>query len=373
MTQFMSNSLFFGAAISLIAYEAGLLLKRKFKMAIFNPLLIAIIAVIAVLCLLHIDYDTYNQSGQYISYLLTPATVCLAVPLYQQMELLKKNLKAVIIGIVSGVLASLVSVLILAKLFSLSHEQYVTLLPKSITTAIGMGVSEELGGIVTITVAVIIITGVLGNMIAETVIKLARIEEPIAKGLALGTSAHAIGTAKAMELGEIEGAMSSLAIAVAGLLTAAAVAGSLLSVPVAGSKCAPVQHMVNILCAVTVGPWWALAQAFIASLIRNLLGLGSPLAFPGSMCGALLGGLLYKYGKKLPFAYIGEVVGTGILGGMLSYPVAYLVMGNTAATLFMFVVPFLISTCGGTVIAIIITLPLKKSGMLGKMKDSLEE
>ena len=217
MTQFMSNSLFFGAAISLIAYEAGLLLKRKFKMAIFNPLLIAIIAVIAVLCLLHIDYDTYNQSGQYISYLLTPATVCLAVPLYQQMELLKKNLKAVIIGIVSGVLASLVSVLILAKLFSLSHEQYVTLLPKSITTAIGMGVSEELGGIVTITVAVIIITGVLGNMLAETVIK--RIEEPIAKGLALGTSAHAIGTAKAMELGEIEGAMSSLAIAVAGLLT----------------------------------------------------------------------------------------------------------------------------------------------------------
>ena len=218
MTQFMSNSLFFGAAISLIAYEAGLLLKRKFKMAIFNPLLIAIIAVIAVLCLMHIDYDTYNQSGQYISYLLTPATVCLAVPLYQQMELLKKNLKAVIVG-VSGVLASLVSVLILAKLFSLSHEQYVTLLPKSITTAIGMGVSEELGGIVTITVAVIIITGVLGNMMAETVIKLARIEEPIAKGLALGTSAHAIGTAKAMELGEIEGAMSSLAIAVAGLLT----------------------------------------------------------------------------------------------------------------------------------------------------------
>ena len=131
----------------------------------------------------------------------------------------KENLKAEIIGIISSVLASQVRVLILAKLFSLSHEQYVTLLPKSITTAIGMGVSEELGGIVTITVAVIIITGVLGNMLAETVIKLARIEEPIAKGLALGTSAHAIGTAKAMELGEIEGAMSSLAIAVAGLLT----------------------------------------------------------------------------------------------------------------------------------------------------------
>ena len=162
-------------------------------------------------------------------------------------------------------------------------------------------------------------------------------------------------------------------LTVTAILAAVAVVGSLFSFPVFGSKCAPVQHMVNILCAATVGPWWALAQAFIASLIRNLLGLGSPLAFPGSMCGALLGGLLYKYGKKLPFAYIGEVVGTGILGGMLSYPVAYLVMGNTAATLFMFVVPFLISTCGGTIIAIIITLPLKKSGMLGKMKDSLEE
>ena len=138
-------------------------------------------------------------------------------------------------------------------------------------------------------------------------------------------------------------------LTVTAILAAVAVVGSLFSFPVFGSKCAPVQHMVNILCAVTVGPWWALAQAFIASLIRNLLGLGSPLAFPGSMCGALLGGLLYKYGKKLPFAYIGEVVGTGILGGMLSYPVAYLVMGNTAATLFMFVVPFLISTCGGTI------------------------
>ena len=225
MTNFMSNSIFFGAALSLIAYEVGLLLKRKFKMAIFNPLLISIIAVIAVLCLLHIDYDTYNQSGQYISYLLTPATVCLAVPLYQQMELLKKNLKAVVIGIVSGVLASLVSVLILARLFRLSHEQYVTLLPKSITTAIGMGVSEELGGTVTITVAVIIITGILGNVIADTVFHIFKIKNPLAKGLALGTASHAIGTARAIEMGPVEGAMSSLAVAVAGLLTVVFVSG----------------------------------------------------------------------------------------------------------------------------------------------------
>ena len=219
MKEFLSNSVFFGAVLSLVAYEAGLLLRRKFKLAILNPLLIATICVMAVLVLFKVDYDQYNESAKYISYLLTPATVCLAVPLYEQMSLLKKNFKAVAAGIVSGVLASLVSVLVLAKLFGLSHEQYVTLLPKSITTAIGMGISEELGGIVTITVAVIIITGILGNVIAELVCKVFHIQEPIAKGLALGTASHAIGTAKAMVMGPVEGAMSSLAIAVAGLLT----------------------------------------------------------------------------------------------------------------------------------------------------------
>lgn len=162
-------------------------------------------------------------------------------------------------------------------------------------------------------------------------------------------------------------------LTITAIFAAIAVVGSLFSFPVFGSKCAPVQHLVNILCAVTVGPWWGLAQAFTASVIRNLLGLGSPLAFPGSMCGALLGGLLYRYGKKLPFAYLGEVFGTGILGGMLSYPVAYFVMGNQAAAIFTFVVPFLISTCGGTILAIVLTMPLKKTGVLGKMKESLEQ
>ena len=150
------------------------------------------------------------------------------------------------------------------------------------------------------------------------------------------------------------------------IMTAIAVVGSLLSFPVFGSKCAPVQHLVNVVCAVTVGPWWAFGQAFAASLIRNLLALGSPLAFPGSMCGALLAGLLYKYGKKLPWAYVGEVVGTGIIGGMLSFPIARLVMGNEAAALFTFVVPFLISTFGGTLIAILITVSMKKTGLLDR-------
>ena len=195
------------------------MLKKKFKYAFLNPLLISIIFVIGVVMLCGVDYESYENSAQYLSYLLTPATVCLAVPLYQQMTLLKKNLAAVACGILAGVLASLGSVLLLAFLFGLEHDVYVTLLPKSITTAIGMGVSEELGGLVTITVAVIIVTGVIGNVIGEAVCKLFRIYEPIAKGLALGTSSHAIGTAKALEMGEVEGAMSSLAIAVAGLLT----------------------------------------------------------------------------------------------------------------------------------------------------------
>ena len=167
----------------------------------------------------HIDYNDYNEGGKYISYLLTPATVCLAVPLYEQIHLLKKNLKAVAAGIISGTLAGLCSILLMSKLFGFNHQEYVTMLPKSITTAIGMGVSEELGGIVTITVAAIVITGIIGNMFAEGICKLCKIEHPIAKGLAIGTASHAMGTAKAMEIGEIEGAMSSLSIAVAGLMT----------------------------------------------------------------------------------------------------------------------------------------------------------
>ena len=219
MREILCGSTYFGVLLSLVGYGLGVALKRKFKIALFNQLLISIIFVIAALGLLGVDYESYNNGAKYLSYLLTPATVCLAIPLYQQLELLKGNYKAILGGIVSGAFASFVSVFSLSKLFNLNHEQYVTLLPKSITTAIGMGVSEELGGIVTITVAVIIITGVLGNMMAEFVCKFFRIKEPIAKGIALGTSSHAIGTVKAMEMGEVEGAMSSLAIAVTGLVT----------------------------------------------------------------------------------------------------------------------------------------------------------
>lgn len=219
MNEFMQTSVFAGAAISLLAYMLGVWLKNKFHSGLFNPLLISIVVTIVILLTAHVDYDTYNIGAKYLSWFLTPATVCLAIPLYEQLTLLKKNLAAVAAGIVSGVLTSLVTVLLLALLFGLNQQEFVTFLPKSITTAIGMSVSEELGGYVNITVLVIVVTGVLGNILAEPVFKLFGIKEPVAKGLALGSAAHAIGTAKAMELGEIEGAMSSLSIAVAGILT----------------------------------------------------------------------------------------------------------------------------------------------------------
>ena len=217
MNQMIINSTTIGVVISVMGYELGL--KRKFKSAIFNPLLISIIFVICCLLLFRVDYDNYNKSAQYLSYLLTPATVCLAIPLYQQIKLLKENVVAIFAGIISGVLTSLVCIFVFALIFNFGHEEYVTLLPKSITTAIGMGISEELGGYVTITVAVIIITGVLGNICGEAVCKIFKITNPVAKGIALGTSSHAIGTAKAMEMGEIEGAMSSLSIVIAGICT----------------------------------------------------------------------------------------------------------------------------------------------------------
>ena len=217
------ESVYFGLLLSLAAYGVGSLMKAKFKKAIFNPLLISIAITIAVIVIGNVDYELYRSSANMLSWLLTPATVCLAVPLYEKIELLKSNWKAIFAGISVGVLTSLFCVLLLAIVFGFTHEEYVTFLPKSITTAIGMGVSEEMGGYANLTAAVIIITGVIGNVIAPAVCGFAKITEPIAKGIAIGTSAHAVGTAKAMEMGETEGAMSSLAIGVAGILTVVAV------------------------------------------------------------------------------------------------------------------------------------------------------
>lgn len=219
MHELLTGSVYFGVLLSLGTFGVGTWLKKKFHSPLCNPLLISVVLTILVLLALDIDYDTYYQGAHYISYFLTPSTVCLAIPLYRQLSLLKKNWRAILAGIASGVLTSLVCVLALSALLGLDHRMYVTLLPKSITSAIGMGVAEELGGLPTITVAVIILTGILGAMIADGLYHLLGITEPIAKGVGLGTSAHAMGTAKALEMGEIEGAMSSLSIAVAGVLT----------------------------------------------------------------------------------------------------------------------------------------------------------
>lgn len=219
MNNFFIDSAYFGIMISLVSYGVGWILNKKTGKAIFNPLLISIILTIIVLAVGHIDYDVYYSGAKYLNWLLTPATVCLAIPLYEKIDVLKSNWKAIAAGIISGVLASLVFVLAISAVFGLTHAEYVTFLPKSITTAIGMGVTEELGGYTDLTAAVIIVTGILGNLLAPVLCKLFRITEPVAKGIAIGTSSHAMGTAKAMEMGEVEGAMSSLSIAIAGLLT----------------------------------------------------------------------------------------------------------------------------------------------------------
>lgn len=221
MNELLRDSVFFGVVISIACYELGVKIRKKWKISILNPLLISIAIIILFLQLFHIDVETYENGAKYLSYFLTPATVALAVPLYEQIEPLRRSWRAILAGIVSGALTSAVCVLVLSALFGLDHRQYVTLLPKSITTAIGMGLSAEMGGIVTITVAVIVVTGVIGNMLAELICRWFRITDPVAKGIAIGSAAHAMGTAKALELGEVEGAMSSLSIAVSGLCTVA--------------------------------------------------------------------------------------------------------------------------------------------------------
>lgn len=219
MKEFLIDSTMFGVALSLIAFWIGAFVRKKTGLSVLSPLVTATAIIIVFLVVTDIDYESYNQGASVLRYFLTPATVCLAIPLYQKLEMLKKNFVAIIIGIISGVLVSAVSILVMCMLFNFDHQMYVTMLPKSITTAIGISVSEEFGGVVALTTASIIITGNIGGIFAEIIFKLFRIKEPISKGLALGTGSHVMGTSKAMELGELEGAMGSLAIAVAGIIT----------------------------------------------------------------------------------------------------------------------------------------------------------
>lgn len=213
------NTEYWAVFISAASYLFANGIQKKTKKILFNPLLISVVATVIFLLLINIDYEGYYSKAKYLHYLLTPATVCLAIPLYEQLDLLKKNIKAIVAGICSGVLTSLTSILLFSMIFNFSYKIYVTILPKSVTAAMGMGISEELGGISSLTVPIIIMTGITGNIIAEKVCKLFRINDPIAKGVAIGTASHAMGTAKALEMGETEGAMSSLSIAVSGIVT----------------------------------------------------------------------------------------------------------------------------------------------------------
>lgn len=219
MVDFIQKSSYFGMLLSLITYELGLMIQKRFKISILNPLLISVSIIIIILCVTDISYDSYFNGSKVLNWLLTPATVCLAIPLYEKYQLLKENWKAIMVGITSGIISCMVTILIMSLLFNLTNKQYITLLPKSITTAIGMAISEELGGYATLTVTVIIVTGIFGNIFAEQLCKLFKITNPLAKGLAIGTSSHALGTAKAVQMGDTEGAISSLSIAVCGLLT----------------------------------------------------------------------------------------------------------------------------------------------------------
>ena len=219
MQEALFNNIFFGLALCVGGYLAGMELRRRFKKAFLNPLLISIVISILFLVVFRVPYEYFNRGAQGLSAMITPCTVCLAVPLYRQFDMLKRNYRAVLIGCVSGVIASLVAILALSIVFRFPHQIFVSLLPKSITTAIGMGISEELGGIPNLTVGAIVMTGLLGNLVGAGVVKFFGIREPIAIGLAFGSSSHALGTAKALEIGELEGAMSSLAISVCGLMT----------------------------------------------------------------------------------------------------------------------------------------------------------
>ena len=222
MNALVQNCACFGVFLCLGAYFLAVRINRRWKSPLTNPLLLAAACVIAVLVLCRVDYTVFRDSAGPLSYLLTPATVSLAIPLYRQLEQLRRHARAIVLGVLSGVLTSGLSILAMSALFGLSHAHYVTLLPKSVTTAIGMSLSSELGSAAAITVTAIVVTGILGNCMAVFLCRLFRITEPVARGIAIGTASHALGTSKAIELGEVEGAMSGLSIAMAGLMTVVA-------------------------------------------------------------------------------------------------------------------------------------------------------
>ncbi|MBO1263592.1 LrgB family protein [Proteiniclasticum sp. SCR006] len=219
MTQLIDNPIF-GVLITLMAYEAGLYLQRRTGYALLNPLLISTVLIILFLVIWGIDYESYNAGGKIVSFFITPATVALAVPLYRNFKLLRANLWPIFLGITAGVLVNFISLYLLVEYTDLGKEMFYTLVPKSVTTPIGIELSQQIGGIPQITIAAIIISGLTGVILGPVIFRIFRISDKVARGIAYGTTSHALGTTKALEEGEIEGSMSGLSIGIAGLLTA---------------------------------------------------------------------------------------------------------------------------------------------------------
>lgn len=219
MHEFLFESTYFAVALSLVCYILAARLQQRFPSPLLNPLLVSSLAVIVLLVVLDIPNEVYQRGCQILSYLLTPATICYSISFYEQFQKLKDHLVGILLGVLAGIVCSIGSIYLLCRLFALEQIILVSLLPKSITTAIGVALSEEIGGIAAITTAAICVTGNLGNMIGPVLCKLFRLEEPIAQGVAFGTSSHVIGTAKAMEMNRLAGAVSSLSLTLAGLIT----------------------------------------------------------------------------------------------------------------------------------------------------------
>ena len=213
------NTQLFGIITILVFYNIGLYIQNKTRKPIFNSLLICIILIILFLKITNLPYEKFKIGADVINFMLGPVTVVLAVPLYRQFDLLKKHFKEILVGILGGVITSFIIVVLIGKLTSTSNEIIYSMIPKSITTPMGISLVNQLGGVESITVVCIIVTGIFGNIFAEQLLKIGRVNHPVAKGIAIGTSAHALGTSKALEIGEVEGAMSSLSIGISGIMT----------------------------------------------------------------------------------------------------------------------------------------------------------
>ncbi|MCD4822706.1 MAG: LrgB family protein [Methanococcoides sp.] len=219
LVPYLVRSPVFGIGISIITFYAGNLLYKKTGSLLLNPLVLSMLMIIGLLLSLHITFDDYNRGGQYISFFLGPATVILAVPLYKKISLLKENVIPILAGISVGSAAGIVSIIVMCRMFGLDELLSLSMIPKSVTTPIGIEISRQLGGMPSITVAAIVFTGIAGVLLGPLVCKLFRINDKVAVGIAIGTSSHALGTTKAVEMGETEGAMSGMAIGIAGLVT----------------------------------------------------------------------------------------------------------------------------------------------------------